>query len=42
MRRRRGWEWIGQNDSLPRLTDRPENRVYAAILTSLPSRGSEP
>jgi AcrR family transcriptional regulator len=35
MRRRREREWIGQNDSLLRLTDRPEDRVYAAILTSL-------
>jgi AcrR family transcriptional regulator len=40
MRRRRGREWIGQNDSLLRLTDRPEDRVYAAILTSLIGEGA--
>jgi AcrR family transcriptional regulator len=40
MRRRRNREWIGQNDSLLRLTDRPEDRVYAAILTSLIGEGA--
>lgn len=40
MKRRRGREWIGQNDSLLRLTDRPEDRVYAAILTSLIGEGA--
>jgi AcrR family transcriptional regulator len=40
MRRRRGREWIGQNDSLLHLTDRPEDRVYAAILTSLIGEGA--
>jgi hypothetical protein len=40
MRRRRGREWIGQNDALLRLTDRPEDRVYAAILTSLIGEGA--
>ncbi|HET9079291.1 MAG TPA: TetR/AcrR family transcriptional regulator [Trebonia sp.] len=40
MRRRRDREWIGQNDSLLRLTDRPEDRVYAAILTSLIGEGA--
>jgi len=40
MRRRRAREWIGQNDSLLRLTDRPEDRVYAAILTSLIGEGA--
>jgi AcrR family transcriptional regulator len=40
IRRRRGREWIGQNDSLLRLTDRPEDRVYAAILTSLIGEGA--
>ena len=40
MRRRREREWIGQNDSLLRLTDRPEDRVYAAILTSLIGEGA--
>jgi AcrR family transcriptional regulator len=39
MRRRRSREWIGQNDSLLRLTDRPEDRLYAAILTSLIAEG---
>jgi len=39
MRRRRGREWIGQNDSLLRLSDRPEDRVYAVILTSLIGEG---
>ena len=39
MRRRRGREWIGQNDSLLHLTDVPEDRVYAAILTSLIGEG---
>jgi AcrR family transcriptional regulator len=40
MRRRRVREWIGQNDSLLQLTDRPEDRVYAAILTSLIGEGA--
>jgi AcrR family transcriptional regulator len=40
MRRRRGREWIGQNDSLLRLSDRPEDRVYAAILTSVIGEGA--
>jgi AcrR family transcriptional regulator len=40
MRRRRDREWIGQNDSLLRLTDRPEDRVYAAILTALIGEGA--
>jgi len=35
MRRHHGREWIGRNDSLLHLTDVPEDRVYAAILTSL-------
>src|SRR5246127_5045149 len=34
LRRQRSREWIGQNDSLLHLTDVPEDRVYAAILTS--------
>lgn len=40
MRRRRTREWIGQNDALLRLTDRPEDRVYASILTSLIGEGA--
>ncbi|MCL2582146.1 MAG: TetR/AcrR family transcriptional regulator [Streptosporangiales bacterium] len=40
LRRRRTREWIGQNDSLLRLTDRPEDRVYASILTSLIGEGA--
>jgi AcrR family transcriptional regulator len=40
MRRHRGREWIAQNDSLLHLTDVPEDRVYAAILTSLIGEGA--
>jgi AcrR family transcriptional regulator len=40
LRRQRGREWIGQSDSLLHLTDVPEDRVYAAILTSLIGEGS--
>ena len=40
MRRRRGREWISQNDSLLRLSDVPLDRVYAAILTSLIGEGA--
>jgi len=40
MKRRRGREWIGQNDSLLRLDDTPGDRVYAAILTSLIGEGA--
>jgi AcrR family transcriptional regulator len=40
MRRQRNREWIGQNDALLRLTDRPEDRVYASILTSLIGEGA--
>jgi AcrR family transcriptional regulator len=40
MKRRRGREWITQNDLLLRLTDMPVDRVYAAILTSLIGEGS--
>jgi AcrR family transcriptional regulator len=39
MRRRRGREWISQNDSLLHLTDAPVDRLYAAILTSLIGEG---
>jgi len=40
MRRQRGRDWIGQNDSLLHLTDAPVDRVYAAILTSLIGAGA--
>jgi AcrR family transcriptional regulator len=39
-RRRRGREWISQNDSLPQLSDTPMDRVYAAILISLIGEGA--
>jgi AcrR family transcriptional regulator len=34
MKRRRGREWIGQNDALLKLSDAAPDRLYAAILTS--------
>jgi AcrR family transcriptional regulator len=40
LRRRRGHEWISQNDALLRLSDVPVDRVYAAILTSLIGEGA--
>ena len=40
MKRRRGREWIGQNDALLRLPDRAQDRLYAAILTSLIGEGA--
>jgi len=40
MRRRRGHEWIRQNDTLLRLTDTSADRLYAAILTSLIGEGA--
>ena len=40
LRRQRSREWIGQSDSLLHLTDVPEDRVYAAILTSLIGEGA--
>ena len=39
MRRRRGREWIGQNDVLLRLSDTSFDRLYAIILTSLIGEG---
>jgi AcrR family transcriptional regulator len=39
MRRRRGGEWIGQNDALLRLSDTSFDRLYAIILTSLIGEG---
>jgi AcrR family transcriptional regulator len=40
MKRRRGREWIGQNDALLRLPDTALDRLYAAILTSLIGEGA--
>jgi hypothetical protein len=40
MRRRRGREWIGQNDTLLKLSDTSLNRLYATILTSLTGEGA--
>jgi AcrR family transcriptional regulator len=40
MKRRRGREWIGQNDALLRLPDTSLDRLYAAILTSLIGEGA--
>src|SRR5260370_21547276 len=38
MMRRRGHEWVGQNDVLPNLPDTPLDRLYASVLTSLIGR----
>jgi AcrR family transcriptional regulator len=40
MKRRRGGEWIGQNDALLRLPDTALDRLYTAILTSLIGEGA--
>ena len=40
MRRRRGRQWIAQNDALLRLSDTSLDRLYAAILTSLIGEGA--
>jgi AcrR family transcriptional regulator len=40
MMRRRGRQWIAQNDTLLRLEDTPLDRLYAAILTSLIGEGA--
>jgi AcrR family transcriptional regulator len=40
MRRRRGHEWIGQNDALLRLSDNSFDRMYATVLTSLIGEGA--
>jgi AcrR family transcriptional regulator len=39
MRRRRGREWIGQNDALLRLSDTSFDRLYVIVLTSLAGEG---
>jgi AcrR family transcriptional regulator len=40
MKRRRGHEWISQNDALLELPDTPLDRLYAAILTSVIGEGA--
>src|SRR6266536_3416546 len=40
MKRRRGREWLGQNDPLLRLSDTPFDRLYVTILTTLIGEGS--
>ena len=40
IRRHRGREWIGQNDTLLKLSDTPLDRLYTTILTSLTGEGS--
>jgi AcrR family transcriptional regulator len=40
MRRRRVREWIGQNDTLLKLSDTSLDRLYATILTSLTGEGA--
>ena len=41
IKRRRGREWIGQNDALLQLPDTALDRLYAAILTSLIGEGAQ-
>jgi AcrR family transcriptional regulator len=40
IKRRRGREWIGQNDALLQLPDTALDRLYAAVLTSLIGEGA--
>jgi AcrR family transcriptional regulator len=40
VKRRRGREWISQNDTLLKLSDTPLDRLYAAVLTSLIGDGA--
>lgn len=40
IKRRRGHEWIGQNDTLLRLPDTSFDRLYAAILTAVIGEGA--
>jgi hypothetical protein len=40
MKRRRGHEWIVQNDTLLRLSENSFDRLYATILTSLIGEGA--
>jgi hypothetical protein len=39
MKRRRGREWLVQNDALLRLSDNSFDRLYVTILTSLIGEG---
>jgi AcrR family transcriptional regulator len=41
MKRRRGHEWIVQNDTLLRLSENSFDRLYASILTSLIGEGAQ-
>jgi AcrR family transcriptional regulator len=41
MKRRRGSEWVAQNDILLSLPDTPLDRLYAAMLTSLIGEGAQ-
>jgi hypothetical protein len=38
--RRRGHEWVGQNDALLNLRDTALDRLYASVLTSLIGEGA--
>lgn len=40
MQRRRGREWVGQNDALLNLPDTDLDRLYTAALTSLIGEGA--
>ena len=40
MKRRRGREWLGQNDALLRLSDTSFDRLYVTILTTLIGEGA--
>jgi AcrR family transcriptional regulator len=40
IKRRRGGEWVGQNDALLRLPDTALDRMYASILTTLIGEGA--
>jgi AcrR family transcriptional regulator len=40
MQRRRGHEWVGQNDVLLDLPDTPLDRLYASVLTTLIGEGA--
>jgi hypothetical protein len=44
MKRRRGHEWVVQNDTLLKLSENSFERLYASILTSLigEARGKSP
>ncbi len=40
MQRRRGHEWVAQNDALLHLPDTPLDRLYASVLTTLIGEGA--